>query len=196
MPHDPILGSPSADLANAGRVKLNAMHAELDSRLATLEGGASAGRFFMDLDADSPVATTQTQIDSGLQFPVVADVAYGFFALLMVSIQNGNTGRGMRFDITGPGTIAPNTDVDWLVYEAQWPSSSVANWFYRQWHRYDTNLTTALSASGAKMPAMLRGYIKPPASGLVKVRHSSDADTASDGVIVHRGSSLEWWLAV
>jgi hypothetical protein len=205
MPFDPVIGGLTPDVANAGRLKWNAMTDELDSRLSVVEGIYPSPEIFES--TQDAISNTTSFSDTNVGFPVESGKPYNFFAMLVWGSEDPfedspNLPPGYiqsaRFSVVGPGSTP--SPVSWLHYLLMW-SSGGGGYNVSAYSEYD--IADEITIEGYPQPvgsetgdqiALYHGFVQPPsgASGLFKFRFKSVFDQ-DNGIVVRAGSTVEVW---
>lgn len=187
MAIDPV---DAVDSPNTGIAKFDASDLELFGRIDDLEAAAAplAVRNVVRVDADVSNATS-TGMDTGLEFEAEAGVYTKFYAQIFYHHEDADASAG--FGLSGPGT--PASPFDWFAAWVQYPATS-GSWVFSNHTAYDAFGFTGNSPGAPwNFVCMIDGFIKPPTTGLLKVRFRPWVADVATPVIVKAGSSLEWW---
>lgn len=144
-------------------------------------GGGSGYRTLVSLGSDVVNSTTTLADVTGLSFAVTSGTVYRFEVMLVYDVPVTTTGS--KWSMNGPATTI-------LGYHQQF-GVSAGSVQPRYSNTYNDPVTGGSSAFTAGNLVLLRGIVKPSASGTMIVRFASSV--AASAITVKAGSSLEWW---
>lgn len=148
-----------------------------------LGGGGSGYRTLVTLGSDVSSNATSFSDLTGLSFSVTSGTVYRFEAYILYTAQA--TAQGAKFALNGPATTN-------LVYNNHyWSAANTAQ--HVQVDAYDGIVANASSPTTGNNLWIIKGIIKPSASGTLTVRIGAEVVGTAPGITAKAGSTLEYW---
>lgn len=154
-----------------------------DGTFAAPTGAVYRNLVTLSADVVNNNSTANTLADvTGLSFAVTAGVTYRFEA--MIAYTSAATNTGSRWTINGPAspTLLNYTSTYTITATSQTVNYATA---------YSIPAASNASSLAAGSIAIIKGIIKPSASGTVVIRFASEV--ANSAITAKAGSTLEWW---